>query len=81
EPSLGLAPSVLRDVLKKIREVNKAGVSVLLVEQNVAQVLRADIGRRMYLMEDGRIVLEGDQSSILSSDYVKEVFLGQRGLG
>lgn len=80
EPSLGLGPAVLRDVLNKITEINRAGVSVLLVEQNVAQVLRAGIGKRIYLIEDGHIVFEGDQRAILSSDYVKEVFLGQRGL-
>jgi len=74
EPSLGLAPNLRVDVFNKISEINKDGISILLVEQNVSQVL--DMLDRIYLMEDGRIVFEGGKKDVLNNERMKEVFLG-----
>lgn len=74
EPSLGLAPMVRRDVLRTIKEINKTGISVLLVEQSVAQI--SEMADRTYLMEDGRIIFEGSKDEALKDEHVKEVFLG-----
>ena len=74
EPSFGLAPHLRKDVFKRIREVNQSGISILLVEQSVAQA--SELADRIYLMEDGRIVLEGKKEKVLSNKHVKEVFLG-----
>lgn len=74
EPSLGLAPNVCVEVFKTIAEINKTGISILLVEQNVGQA--AELADRIYLMEDGRIVFEGDEEEAMHDEHVKEVFLG-----
>ena len=74
EPSFGLAPDLTKDVFRKISEIKKSGISVLLVEQNVTQA--SEIADRIYLMEDGRIVFEGGKEEALSNEHVKEVFLG-----
>jgi len=74
EPSFGLAPHLRTDVFEKIGEINKAGISILLVEQSVAQA--SELADRIYLMEDGRIVFEGGKEEVLSNEHVKEVFLG-----
>lgn len=74
EPSFGLAPDLTKDVFRKISEIKKSGISVLLVEQNVTQA--SEIADRIYLMEDGRIVFEGGKEEALSNEHVKKVFLG-----
>lgn len=74
EPSFGLAPNLRTDVFEKIGEINQSGISILLVEQSVAQA--SEIANRIYLMEDGRIVFEGGKEEVLSNEHVKEVFLG-----
>jgi len=74
EPSLGLAPHLRTDVFRKIGEINESGISILLVEQNVVEIL--ELADRIYLMEDGRIVFEGGKEEALSNKQVKEVFLG-----
>ena len=74
EPSFGLAPHLTIDVFKKISEINESGISILLVEQNVAQA--SELADRIYLMEDGRIVFEGGKEEALSNERAKEVFLG-----
>jgi branched-chain amino acid transport system ATP-binding protein len=74
EPSLGLAPFLVRDIFHIIREINATGVSILLVEQNANQALH--IARRAYVMETGRIVLEGPTGEIAASDEVKAAYLG-----
>lgn len=74
EPSLGLAPIIRREVFRTIKEINEAGISVLLVEQSVAQI--SEMADRTYLMEDGRIVFEGSKNDALKDEHVKEVFLG-----
>lgn len=74
EPSFGLAPNLRTDVFEKIGEINQSGISILLVEQSVAQA--SELADRIYLMEDGRIVFEGGKEEVLSNEHVKEVFLG-----
>jgi len=74
EPSFGLAPHLRRDVFKKISEINQSGISILLVEQSIAQA--SELADKIYLMEDGRIVFEGGKEEALSNEHVKEVFLG-----
>ncbi len=74
EPSLGLAPIVRHDVFRTIKEINDGGISILLVEQSVARI--AEMADRTYLLEDGRIVFEGNKDDALKDEHVKEVFLG-----
>ncbi len=76
EPSLGLAPMVIRDVFLLVREINAMGISVLMVEQNARQALK--IAKWAYLLEVGRIVESGEAAEIASRDSVKEIFLGGR---
>lgn len=74
EPSLGLAPLVVRDIFSIIQEINKQGVTILLIEQNANMALKiADVG---YVLETGRITLSGTGSELLSNDAVKEAYLG-----
>jgi branched-chain amino acid transport system ATP-binding protein len=74
EPSLGLSPMLRTEVFEKISEINKKGVSILLVEQNVSET--TGLADRIYLLEDGRIVHEGTEEEVFSNDHVKEVLLG-----
>ncbi len=74
EPSLGLAPNLRTDVFKKINEIRRTGVSILLVEQAPQDVV--DIADYLYLMEDGRIVFEGRKEDALKNENIKQVFLG-----
>ena len=79
EPSLGLAPLIVRDIFQIIRDLHGAGVTVLLVEQNVFEAL--EVSDRAYVLQSGRIVLEGRGSDLLSSDLVREAYLGSAGIG
>lgn len=75
EPSLGLAPLVVRDIFSIIREINKRGVTILLIEQNANMALKtADYG---YVMETGRISLSGPGNELLQNEAVKKAYLGQ----
>lgn len=74
EPSLGLMPIVTQEVFKLIEAVNKGGISVLLVEQNLHQSLR--IAHRGYVLEKGEVVLAGSGRELLANDYVRRAFLG-----
>ena len=74
EPSLGLMPTVVQEVFRLIEAVNKRGISVLLVEQNLHQALR--IAHRGYVLEKGAVVLAGTGQELLANDYVKKAFLG-----
>lgn len=74
EPSLGLAPLLVREVFQVIQRIREEGVTVLLIEQNALGALKiADYG---YVIETGRIVLEGDGSTLLNNDGVKKAYLG-----
>jgi branched-chain amino acid transport system ATP-binding protein len=74
EPSLGLAPLLVREVFKVVERVNSEGVTILLVEQNVKHTLT--IATRAYVLENGHIVMEGKGSDLLNNDHVKKAFLG-----
>ena len=74
EPSLGLMPIVTQEVFRLIEAVNKGGISVLLVEQNLHQSLR--IAHRGYVLEKGAVVLAGTGQELLANDYVRRAFLG-----
>jgi branched-chain amino acid transport system ATP-binding protein len=74
EPSLGLMPIVTQEVFRLIEAVNKRGISVLLVEQNLHQSLK--IAHRGYVLEKGAVVLAGTGQELLVNDYVRKAFLG-----
>ena len=74
EPSLGLAPKIVETVFETIREINKNGVGIVLVEQNAELALGT--ARRAYLMENGRIVKSGDSTALMNNDAVREAYLG-----
>jgi branched-chain amino acid transport system ATP-binding protein len=74
EPSLGLAPIVVEQLGNVIRDINKRGVSVLLVEQNVHLAL--GVASRGYVLQVGKVVLEGDTETLRSSEIVKKAYLG-----
>ena len=76
EPSLGLAPLIVKDIFSIIREINKKGVTVLLIEQNANMALHtADIG---YVLETGRITLSGSGEKLLADESVKAAYLGKK---
>jgi branched-chain amino acid transport system ATP-binding protein len=74
EPSLGLAPAVVDDVFAAIARIHRAGVAILLVEQNVAKAL--EIADRAYVLEQGRIVASGASDSLLARSEIREAYLG-----
>ncbi len=74
EPSLGLSPLIVQEMFKAIRNINAAGASVLLVEQNVAMAMQ--LAKRAYVMEEGRIVAEGAASELLARPEIKKAYLG-----
>jgi branched-chain amino acid transport system ATP-binding protein len=74
EPSLGLAPIIVEKVLDTVRAINEEGVTVLLVEQNIHDSLM--VANRGYVLEEGKIVLEGTSRELLSNSHIKEVYLG-----
>jgi branched-chain amino acid transport system ATP-binding protein len=74
EPSLGLAPTVVHDVLKTIRDLNTAGITCVLVEQNVAVSLR--IANHAYVLENGRVTLSGTGAALLADERVRQAYLG-----
>jgi len=74
EPSLGLSPLFVKSIFDIIKEINRQGVTILLVEQNVFQSLR--IAHRAYVLETGRVVLTGAGEKLLADDHVKKAYLG-----
>ena len=74
EPSLGLAPVLVDEVLDTVRKLKDEGMTILLVEQNVREAL--DLADRGYVLQTGRIVGEGTGSELMASDQVKSAFLG-----
>lgn len=74
EPSMGLAPLLVREIFSIIREINQDGTTILLVEQNARMALR--ISRRAYVLETGKIVLEGPAQELANLDEVKKAYLG-----
>jgi branched-chain amino acid transport system ATP-binding protein len=74
EPSLGLSPILVQEVFGIVKRINKEGVTVLLVEQNVRQTLA--LCDRAYVLENGRVVLEGTGKNLMDDPHVKEAYLG-----
>jgi branched-chain amino acid transport system ATP-binding protein len=74
EPSLGLAPIVVKSIFEVIKQINASGVSVLLVEQNVRAAL--GLAQRAYIIENGRVVGDGEAASLLDDERIKEAYLG-----
>ena len=74
EPSLGLSPILVADIFRVIKEVHAAGVTVLLVEQNVFRTL--EVANRAYVLGNGRIVLHGSGAELLANDHVRKAYLG-----
>lgn len=74
EPSLGLAPIVVLEIMELIKRIRNEGMTVLLVEQNVRQSLK--LADRAYVLENGRIIMEGKGKDLLSSSEVKKAYLG-----
>jgi branched-chain amino acid transport system ATP-binding protein len=74
EPSLGLAPLLVQEVRDTIVEINKQGTAVLLIEQNANMAL--SIAHHGYIMETGKMVMDGDPQKLLKDDDVKEFYLG-----
>jgi branched-chain amino acid transport system ATP-binding protein len=74
EPSLGLSPILVRDIFNVIKRIKEEGTTVLIVEQNVKQTLA--IADRAYVLENGRIVLEGTGGSLLNDEHVRSAYLG-----
>ncbi len=74
EPSNGLAPMVVMEVFKIVQELRDQGITILLIEQNVRHTL--EIADRAYVLENGRIVMEGDCATCLASEHIKKAYLG-----
>lgn len=74
EPSLGLAPNLAQSIFQTIREINGQGVTVLLVEQNVKQALA--LAHRAYVLENGRLILQGEATELAQNPHVRKAYLG-----
>jgi branched-chain amino acid transport system ATP-binding protein len=74
EPSLGLAPALVHDVLQTIVDLNREGITCVLVEQNVAVSLK--LAKHAYVLENGRVTLSGSGEALLSDDRVRQAYLG-----
>ena len=74
EPSMGLAPVLVRDIFRVIADINRAGTTILLVEQNAHMAL--SIASRAYVLETGRIILSGTGKDLLGDQRIREAYLG-----
>lgn len=74
EPSLGLAPLVVKQVFETVRQINSLGTTVLLAEQNAFAALK--IAHRAYVMENGHLVMEGDRETMLGNEQVRKAYIG-----
>jgi len=74
EPSLGLAPNIVRDIAHILMEINKQGVSIVLVEQNAELAL--ELARHGYVLETGNVALEGEAKGLMDNDHVRKAYLG-----
>ena len=75
EPSMGLAPVLMQELFRVLKEINQEGVTILLVEQNAKLALKA--ATRGYVLEKGRIVLQGSGEELLANSEVRKIFLGE----
>ncbi len=76
EPSMGLAPLIVSEIFRAVKELSKKGTTILLVEQNAKLALQ--VANRGYVMETGRVVLSGKSSQLLETDEVRMIYLGQK---
>jgi branched-chain amino acid transport system ATP-binding protein len=76
EPSMGLAPILVETIFQIIRDINRQGTTILLVEQNARMALR--VAHRGYVIQTGRIVLQDTGSELLRSDVVRKTYLGEK---
>ena len=74
EPSLGLAPLVVKDIFSIIKKINQQGVTILLIEQNANMALH--VADTAYVLETGRIILSGSGKELLNNEQVKKAYLG-----
>jgi branched-chain amino acid transport system ATP-binding protein len=74
EPSLGLAPLMVKMIFDNLRRINALGTTILLVEQNVLRSL--ELSRRAYILENGRVSLAGQAGELLASPHIKQAYLG-----
>ncbi len=74
EPSMGLAPVLVREIFKVLREINESGTTILLVEQNANMALR--LAHRAYVLETGHIMISGTGQELMGNPKVKEAYLG-----
>jgi branched-chain amino acid transport system ATP-binding protein len=74
EPSLGLAPTIVQEVFRTVRTLHERGLTILLVEQNVAVSLK--LAQRAYVLENGRIVMRGTGAELLADDRVRQAYMG-----
>jgi branched-chain amino acid transport system ATP-binding protein len=79
EPSLGIMPKLVAEIFETIHHIRAKGITVLLVEQNVFEAL--EVSDRAYVLQTGRVVLEGTGQDLLASDLVREAYLGAGGIG
>jgi branched-chain amino acid transport system ATP-binding protein len=74
EPSLGLSPLLVREVARIIRNINRGGVSIILIEQNARMALR--VAHKAYILEVGNIVLQGNAKDLVNDEGVRKAYLG-----
>ena len=74
EPSLGLSPLLVQELFRVLKTLNEQGMSILLVEQNVVQALK--ISDRAYVLESGKIVMQGTSAELQKSDTIRKSYLG-----
>ena len=75
EPSLGLAPKIMKELFKKIEEINKEGVTIIIVEQNAMQATK--IADKIFVLEDGKVALSGNKN-LLKDKRIENIYLGGR---
>ena len=75
EPTMGIAPLVVEEILRNIQEIRETGVTIILVEQNISHIL--DTADRAFVLEQGKLVLEGDTHTLLNNGRVREAYLGK----
>ena len=74
EPSYGLAPLLVTEMFQTIQRLREQGITILLIEQNVRQTM--EIADRAYVLENGRLGLQGDSGELLQSDHIRKAYLG-----
>ena len=76
EPSLGLAPLIVKDIFNILKEINEEGVTILLIEQNANMALR--LADKAYVLETGTIAMQGTGKELLDNPKIKEAYLGKK---